>query len=405
MSETPGFRPTAPAWLTADLVLGALVHAAAALVGTLAIAAAAFGLFAAGWATNPFSSVVAVPAASAFYSLVDLGLGGSVSAVATGPLGDYDATLHVPLLALTAAYLAVVMWWPSRRGSGLVSASHLARWTGAVITGAAFALAVTLLGLAFATHFSLPLFGGLISLEGGITPTGVRLFCSAFVLVTLAAGTARELAVAGGLRVLWVRIPGYLRELATWGAAALAVFGAATITGGLVEITRMFHSFWFALLSLPTWFGEGTVLLVSFGHLGGALDYGDIAGFNGIPASWGYAVLVPLAVLVALYSGLRIGAGRLGSPPNLIQRAIPVAIVLLAWLIAPYLIVNASVTVSGSGASYGEHLVVAPWTFATVTAFAIGVDAIATWVTPWLQGRAPQVIAWVQRPRLGRARR
>lgn len=397
MTVTPGFRPAKPHWLTPDLVLGALGHTAVALVGTLAFAAAAFGLFEAGWATDPFHSVIPLPAASVFYSLVDLGLGGSVHATATGTLGDYAATLHLPLLALTVAYLAVVAWWPLRRGSGLVSANHAARWIAATITGAAFALAVTLLGLAFQTHVSLPLLSDFLEPEGSISPTGVRLFFYAFVLVTLVAGSSREIAASGGLRALWARIPRYVKELTAWGTASLVVFGVVAVIGGLVEITRSDHSFWFALLALPLWLGEAIVFLVSTGHLGGAFDYGSVVGFGSIHAPWLYAVLVPIAVLVALYSGLRIGAGRIDSPPSLLQRGIPIGIVLLAWLIVPYLIVNASVSVAG----YSEHLIVAPWTFATMTAFAIGVDAIATWGTPWAARRAPWVIASAQWPRRG----
>ncbi|WP_022881004.1 hypothetical protein [Gryllotalpicola ginsengisoli] len=425
---------TRPEWAGPRLLYSGLIHAGVglgaglvisivvAVLVAVAIAAGAFSSLGADYsglvggsdsgtdASAGSSSSVAFNPLSVFtglFLIFGMSLWGHVSAKFTADISGVHIEAHggvtaVPIVVTVALLAALVVWgWlvERRRPSG----GAPARIAAALITGAAYAIVLTLLSLACSFYLKVD------PVALWLTTAGWRLLLGAFVLGTVSAWLGREFAAAGPGGGFWAAGRAWLggvhplvREVTAVAASGTVLFGLAVLVATAVAGAHVGYAT--LLPTLPLWFGNAVVFAASLGQLGGIRGSSTgshaetLSVFNpGDFAPWLWVTIV-LAVIAAVIAGVRIGLERPAESRRELRSAwlLPTAIAVL-WAALPWVFDAPGVSITGIPVIGDLHagVTVAWWTFLTSLVFGAITEATARFAVPVLQASAPRLVAVV----------
>ncbi|WP_344774935.1 hypothetical protein [Gryllotalpicola kribbensis] len=418
-------------------MIGAAIHTGVAAIGAVVVTLVTLGLliFALAQAASGSGTTDASGDSDfgfgkafrlAFGWLLSLAFGGNVHISSGidlfGSSARLGATLHGAPVLLTAGVLALTIWSGIRIEKRVATPTWVGRLATSAATGLVAAAIISILAASFG-HGSTGASGNdFFSADAHLAAGGPGVFFTGWLLIGLAAFLGRQFGAWGGLRLVTANAPAVVRDLTVWGTALGTVFGVLALAAGVILGIRA-DALVGTLLTIPLWLGQATVYAITLGHFGSlAISTGGLGDalssftddsdlptldqhfnvFNvgGLVPGGGLVwILFGFAVLVTLWSGLRIGVLRAARPTSLPQRGLFVGIATLSALLIPVLVTNLRLSVSGAaeilksiGASLHGGFGAAAWVFLVFAVVAVLIDLIATYVTPLVAVTFPPLI-------------
>jgi hypothetical protein len=340
----------------------------------------------------PLGAVVSLPVLLVSMSLLG---SASVSYAESSMFVDssFDASLHVVPLTLLLALLAgvVVVATLERKANRLPAAEGTLprdRWITAALTGGVLMVGASI--LAAVLRVSVP------DQEIRLGAFGIALVLGAFLVGGIASVLGDLLGRRGSVHPhrigLRVRPTGEIR-------AALA--SVTTLLGLPAVVLLVVGLVWIAVESADVLLGVPALVLnvlvwavavVMGGGISaaGGSSYGDSSAEvqtlfgSGVPG-WAIALLLLLALVATLASGVVLAVRRPGAGWG---RAwiTPLVFAVVAGLLTLLsgVVVSGGISLGAVGGSAGGWIGIAPWWFLSLAVWAVGVEAVARYVVPFL---------------------